>query len=399
MPGSLAPSPWFTALDGTGVTLPGSKLFTYDSGTSTKRDTYQDAALTVPHTNPIIMDANGRAVIYLAATSYKLVLTSANDTDPPTSPIKTVDPVGAVPPSTVDVDVTGIAGENLVAGQGVYLSDGTGGRTAGRWYLWDASDTYSSVTATAVGMMPSDLAIGDSGTIRLVGRVTGLAALTPGALYYISETAGALTATPPTNSRAIATADTTTSVILSPGTPIANASATQSGIVTAGPASQTLGGPKVFAGQVTFSSLPLGVATYFRAPASLVKNASTVFSDFGSMTFNAVANETYLFEFFVKCLAVAAADAKFCLTGPAAPVFVMYGLHSTAGASLTALSEAFGGAVSAAMNGNTEWLRISGRLANGVNAGAVQLQFAQVTSDASNSTAFLESYGYVIRVA
>jgi len=100
-PGTLAPSPWFTALDSNGDPIPGAKLFAYQSGTTTKTATYTDAALSVAHTNPIIMDAAGRAVIYLSPTPvYKFVLAPADDTDPPTSPIKTVDPVTAVPLSS-----------------------------------------------------------------------------------------------------------------------------------------------------------------------------------------------------------------------------------------------------------------------------------------------------------
>lgn len=61
-----------------GVPLVGGKLYTYDAGTSTPRATYQDAAGTVPNTNPVILDARGEATIFWSG-SYKVVLKDAAD--------------------------------------------------------------------------------------------------------------------------------------------------------------------------------------------------------------------------------------------------------------------------------------------------------------------------------
>jgi len=89
-------------LDGTGVPLVGAQLFFYNTGTSTKLNTYSNSALTIANTNPIILDSNGRAgAIFLQNLSYKVVLAPASDTDPPTSPIWTQDPVYASDFSTV----------------------------------------------------------------------------------------------------------------------------------------------------------------------------------------------------------------------------------------------------------------------------------------------------------
>jgi len=59
-----------------GAPLIGGKLYTYDAGTSTPRTTYQDAAGTVPNTNPIILDSRGEATIFWDG-SYKVILTDA----------------------------------------------------------------------------------------------------------------------------------------------------------------------------------------------------------------------------------------------------------------------------------------------------------------------------------
>lgn len=54
------------------------KLWTYDAGTSTPRETWSDSAESSSNTNPVELDANGRAQIYYRG-SYKLVLTTPDD--------------------------------------------------------------------------------------------------------------------------------------------------------------------------------------------------------------------------------------------------------------------------------------------------------------------------------
>ena len=78
----------------TGSTAPlvGGKLFTYIAGTSTKQATWKDSTQSVQNANPIILDSSGIAVVWLDPTLlYKFVLAPSNDTDPPASPIKSVD--------------------------------------------------------------------------------------------------------------------------------------------------------------------------------------------------------------------------------------------------------------------------------------------------------------------
>lgn len=75
--------------DNSGAMAIGMKLFVYLAGTSTKTNTWVDALGVGLNTNPIILDAAGRASIFLAPGTYKYVLAPANDTDPPVSPIWT----------------------------------------------------------------------------------------------------------------------------------------------------------------------------------------------------------------------------------------------------------------------------------------------------------------------
>jgi hypothetical protein len=60
--------------------MPGGSLAFYASGTSTPLATYSDSALTSPNTNPVVLDAAGRAGnIFLQNLAYKVVLSDANN--------------------------------------------------------------------------------------------------------------------------------------------------------------------------------------------------------------------------------------------------------------------------------------------------------------------------------
>lgn len=55
----------------------GGSLTFYQSGTTTPKAVYQDAALTIPHTNPVMLDASGSAVIFLGQGAYRVLLKDA----------------------------------------------------------------------------------------------------------------------------------------------------------------------------------------------------------------------------------------------------------------------------------------------------------------------------------
>lgn len=61
-----------------GAPLVGGKVYTYDAGTSTPRNTFQDAAGTVPNTNPVVLDARGEATIFWSGV-YKVILKDVVD--------------------------------------------------------------------------------------------------------------------------------------------------------------------------------------------------------------------------------------------------------------------------------------------------------------------------------
>lgn len=68
----------------TGAVLTGGKLYTYAAGTTTPAATYTSSVGTIPHTNPIVLDAAGRVPsggeIWLTdGVIYKFVLKTSND--------------------------------------------------------------------------------------------------------------------------------------------------------------------------------------------------------------------------------------------------------------------------------------------------------------------------------
>lgn len=78
--GTLMPMPNIQYFDNNGVPLAGGKLYTYLAGTTTPTPVYTDSQLLVPHPNPVILDAAGRAgAVFLAALSYKFILKTSTD--------------------------------------------------------------------------------------------------------------------------------------------------------------------------------------------------------------------------------------------------------------------------------------------------------------------------------
>lgn len=217
---TLAPLAYQTVLDVNGNPVSNAKICTYAAGTTTPVTTFADSSGT-PNANPLRASSEGRFVMYLApGASYKLVFQDATGTANTCdgASIKTVDNVAAVPASAANLDITGTAGEALTAGQAVYLSDGSGSKSAGQWYKADNTLAYSS-SLPQIGMVPASIASGQGGTIRLSGQMTGLTTTT-GTTYYIG-TAGAITATSPAQRRALGVADSTSTLILTPNPSVA----------------------------------------------------------------------------------------------------------------------------------------------------------------------------------
>lgn len=77
---SLAPVLKQKFTDANDDPLAGGKVYTYQSGTTTPQATYTDSTGGTPNANPVVLDANGEANIWLdVALSYKFVVKNSSD--------------------------------------------------------------------------------------------------------------------------------------------------------------------------------------------------------------------------------------------------------------------------------------------------------------------------------
>lgn len=209
---TLSPSPkqffWNVI---TGAPLANGLVYTVSAGGSYPGNaiaTYQDANALIPNGNPIQLNGAGYATIYLKpGNTYKYLVYDSGGLSSGVLQYSQ-DGIEAAPSSSLGTDVVWTAGDTFTIGQAAYLSDGSGGKTAGLAYLADSANGYSS-TSPIIAVATAAVASGSTGIFRQGGIVSGLSGLTAGASYYVG-TAGALTATAPSLARLVGVADNTT---------------------------------------------------------------------------------------------------------------------------------------------------------------------------------------------
>lgn len=77
----LATEPFLTFFDDNGNPLSGGLVYTYSAGTTTPKATYTDAGGLTPNSNPVVLDAAGRANIWLSDTgSYRIDVKTSTGT-------------------------------------------------------------------------------------------------------------------------------------------------------------------------------------------------------------------------------------------------------------------------------------------------------------------------------
>lgn len=137
--------------DANGNALAGGKVYTYEAGTTTPKQTFTDQTGATPNTNPIILDSNGEADIWLDSGSYKIRVDDSDDVT-----IYTVDQVSNVGPNDTD-DLT-------EGSSNLYYTDA---RADARIALANFNDLVD-VNISA----PSDqqVVVWDSGTSRFIAR-------------------------------------------------------------------------------------------------------------------------------------------------------------------------------------------------------------------------------------
>jgi hypothetical protein len=128
----------------------------------------------------------------------------------------------SVMPTGIGADTrVAVASENLNAGDLVNLYNNSGVITARK------ADATGGIAKQADGFVISAVSSGQNATVYFDGTITGLSGLTPGAIYYLSTTAGGITTTIPTTTGYIAQiagkALSATELTFEPGEPIVRA--------------------------------------------------------------------------------------------------------------------------------------------------------------------------------
>lgn len=76
---TLATNVSFQCLGLDGKPLAGGKVYTYEAGTTTPKSTYTTMAGDVPNSNPVILDQNGKAKIFLGDGAYRMRILDSNE--------------------------------------------------------------------------------------------------------------------------------------------------------------------------------------------------------------------------------------------------------------------------------------------------------------------------------
>jgi len=159
-------------LDASGNPWTGAKLFTYTAGSSTKQTVYQDSAGSSAHTNPIVLNSRGEppAAIWLTSgVSYKFVLTSPTDSDPPVASTRTVDNVSGINDTTISQDewVSGPTPTFISTTSFTLVGDQTTAFNVGRRVKTTNSGgtIYSSIITSAFTSLTTVTVANDSGVL------------------------------------------------------------------------------------------------------------------------------------------------------------------------------------------------------------------------------------------
>ena len=289
--GTLPPAFIWQFSDSNGDPLSLGSIESFLAGTNTHEPIYSNQGLSSAYTNPYTLPASGKLTFYLTpGKSYKFIIkNSAGNT------VDTIDNIPAIPASASNQDIAGTAGENLVADDVVYLSDGSGSKTAGQWYKADADLTYAS-TAPVIAFALTALDAGVTGSFRLAGTVELAGPLTPGSSYYVSATAGEVTSTMPPNTRFLGIAQSATVLIVTPN-PSANALSTSaSALVADGRLTLTSATP------VTITDVTAATSVYYTPYAgnriSLYNGSVWQTLTFSELTLAVPATTTTLYDVF-----------------------------------------------------------------------------------------------------
>ena len=181
-----------------GTPAVGYKLFFYVAGSvNTKQTTYTDSTGTVANTNPVVLNSLGQPTTELwfaSGLSYKCVLAPSTDTDPPTSPVWSVDNLQGINDTSVTIDqwVSGPTPTFINATQFSLVGDQTSIFQVGRRIkaTVTAGTVYGRITVSAFAAVTTVTVVLDSGTLD-----SGLSAVSYGLLSATNPSIPTLTIT------------------------------------------------------------------------------------------------------------------------------------------------------------------------------------------------------------
>ena len=162
----LMPVPLFKIIDANGDPVPGGKVYFYEPGTSTAKDTYDAEDGLTPNANPVILDANGDAEIW-GSGKYKMNVLTAADVQVPGYPI---DNVSFSPASTHTDDqwiASGLTPTYIDATSFSVPGDETTTYQVGRRLaiVVSAGTIYGTITASAYTTLTTITLSLDSGSV------------------------------------------------------------------------------------------------------------------------------------------------------------------------------------------------------------------------------------------
>lgn len=189
-PSALGPKPQI--VDSAGLPAVGYQLFFYAAGTiGTKQDTYTNSTGLAANTNPIVLNALGEPtneIWWTAGLSYKVVLAPANDTDPPSSPIWSIDNLQGINDTTTAAPdqwvASGLVPTFISTTSFSVLGDQTSAFQVGRRVRTTNSGgtIYSTITASVFGAVTTVTVVNDSGVLD-----SGLSAVSYGLLTPLND--------------------------------------------------------------------------------------------------------------------------------------------------------------------------------------------------------------------
>lgn len=163
--------PKFYGWDENGLPLAGGKLYTYETLTNTPKATYDSEDQDVANANPIILNSEGYADVYLDG-SYKMVLKDSNDND-----IWTTDPVSSTSAeewvnctaatyiSATSVSIVGNQTKKYEVGKRIRIDNDTG------------TYSYSTILTSIYGSGVTTITISDSfflvGVLSICSSIIG----------------------------------------------------------------------------------------------------------------------------------------------------------------------------------------------------------------------------------